>query len=133
MSFQPLKEGNISTSLLGTADPGKFVDASREDLFDRRINSPEDKLSNIRRTLIIIIISAIIFVTVISIYDVIKLLITNYFARQALVDPKSQNKREDIERTIISNQDSLKSSIWFSLFCLITGIILIWILIKFLS
>lgn len=135
MSFRPLQEGSISSALLGAADPAKFVDVAREDidksLFDREIHSPEEKQSNIRYTLIIIVISAIIFVTVISIYDVFRSIITNYFARQALTDPSSHNKKEEIESTIVANQDALRSNIVFSIFCIITGVILIYILLKF--
>ena len=136
MSYQPLQEGTISTALFGIADPAKFTDPIRLDvdqsLFKREIHSPEEKQNSIKYTIIIVFISAIIFVTVIAIYDVFKSLITNYFARDALQDPNSHNKREDIERTIISNQDALKSNFWFALFCIITAIILISILIKLL-
>lgn len=135
MSFRPLQEGSVSSALLGAADPTKFIDSSRTDvsktLFEREIHSPEEKPTNIRYTLIIIIISAIIFVTVISIYDVFRSVITNYFARQALNDPHSYNKKEEIESTIVANQDALKANFWFSLFCISTGIILIYILLKF--
>lgn len=133
MSFQPLKEGSLSQSLLGVIDSTKFTDASREEnLFDRKIHGSQDKQNKISYTLIIVIVSAIIFITIISIYDVIRTIINNYFAKIALTDPLSNNKKEDIERTVISNYDELKSRFFFSLFCIITGIILIWLLLKFL-
>jgi hypothetical protein len=135
MSFQPLKEGTISSALFGAADPSKFVDVSRDDvsknMYKRHIHGSSEKKVNIGYTLIIIVISAIIFVTAVSIYDVFRSLITNYFAEMSLKDPNAQNKKEEIERTIIANKDSLKANFWFSLFCIFTGSILIYILIKF--
>jgi len=135
MAFQPLKEGSLSSALFGTADPSKFVDVARKDVdknyYEKKIHATQDKGTHIQYTIIIIIISAIIFVTVISIYDIFRSLITNFFAKEALTNPKSQNTQIEIERTLISNQDALYANIWFALFCLLSAIILIWILIQF--
>jgi hypothetical protein len=128
MSFQPLKEGSLSTSLFGFSDVSKFSDISREEnLFDKRIHGLQEKQSKISYTLIIIIVSAIIFVTIVSIYEVIRTVIKNYYAKIALTDPMSNNKQ-----TIVSNYDALKANFYFSLFCVVTGIVLIWILLKLL-
>ena len=121
--------------MLGAADPAKFVDTSRKDvdksLFKNEIHGSVEKKVSIHYTLIIILISAIIFVTVISIYDVFRNIINNYFAKLALIDPQANNRKEEIQRTIIANEDAFKSSVVFSLFCIITGLIIIWILVKF--
>ena len=128
MTFQPLKEGSLSTSLLGISDVGKFTDVSRsDDSYQGGTYNPRNR--DLKYTLIIIVISAIIFVTIVSIYDVIRTIIKNYYAKIALTDPMSNNKQEDIDRTIISNYDALKSNFFFALFCLVTGIILIWIVL----
>jgi hypothetical protein len=137
MSFRPLQQNNISTALLGTADPTKFVDVYRKDvdrsLFEREIHGSREQKASIKYTLIIIVISAIIFVTVIAIYDVFRNIIIDYFAKMALEDPRSHNRKQEIESTIIANNDAFKASIAFSLFCIITAIILVYILIyKFL-
>lgn len=139
MSFTPLAPG-INNALLGAADPGKFIDPyrsdvksfSERDLEDRRIHDTRSRLQPITYTLIIIIISAIIFVTVIAIYDVFRNLISNHYASIALNDPDSDNTPEDIERTQIANQQALVASIIFAIFCIITAIILIFILIIYL-
>ena len=74
-------------------------------------------------TILIIIISAIIFVTVVAAYDVIKTIIANYYAREALINPKSHNSKNDINRTIIANQNALIAAIVFSLVCVASVII----------
>lgn len=132
MSFQPLKEGSPSTALLGiAANQDSFTDISRnDDSYQGGTYNPRNK--NLKYTLIVIVISAIIFVTIVSIYDTIRTVIKNYYAKIALTDPMSNNTKEDIDRTIVSNHDALKANFFFSLFCLVTGIILIWILLKFL-
>jgi len=126
MSFQPLSEG-LSSSLLGVADPVKFVDPVR---YEGRIHAPFPSEPTIKYTLLIIIISAIIFVTALSVYDVVRNLINNYFAKQALLNPVSNNTKEDIDRTLIANRGGLISSSIFSVFCIILAIILIPILIS---
>ena len=134
MSFRPLNEGS-STALLGTADPSKFLDTYRDDIdksyYERRLHGSEEKQNNIKYTLIIIVISAIIFVTVIAIYDIFRSLITNYFAQIALVDPNSHNSEEDIENTIIANDQSFWATFVFAIFCIVVAIILIYILVQF--
>lgn len=131
MSFQPLKEESLSPALLGISNQETFTDVSRnDDSYEGGTYNPRSR--DLKYTIIVIFISAIIFVTIVSIYDVIRTIIKNYYAKIALEDPISNNKQEDIDRTIVSNYDALKSSFFFSLFCLVTGIILIYFLIKFL-
>ena len=128
MTFQPLKEGSLSTSLLGIVDQSKFTDISRnDDSYQGATHNPQSR--DLKYTILVIVISAVIFVTIVSIYEVIRTIIKNYYAKIALTDPMSNNKQKDIDRTIISNYDALKSSFFFALFCLVTGIILIWILL----
>lgn len=112
MSFRPLQGGSTSEALLGTADPVNVLDFNQENvdssLFEEETHSPELKKSNIRYTIILVIITAIVFVTIIAIYDVFRSLINSY----------------------VANNDVLKTNFWFALFCVVTGIILIWILLK---
>lgn len=141
MSFHPIQQG-FSSSLLGIADPVKFVDPSRIDtslldkdstadksLTDRRIHAGRDKTQTIRYTLIIIVISAIIFVTVIAIYDVLRIVITNFYAKAALTDPKAQVTPTDLTRTLIANYESFLATLVFALIAIFLALILIPILI----
>jgi hypothetical protein len=135
MFFRPLKFESDKSALLGAADAIKFVDVYRDDidrsLYEKRIHSPEEKRASMKYTIIVIIISAIIFVTIISIYDIFRNIISNHYAEIALEDPNADNKSHDIKSTLIANRNALTSSIMFSLFCIITGTITIYILIKF--
>src|SRR5581483_762719 len=117
MSFHPLS-GGFSSSLLGTADPVKFTDPLRDEaqIMDRPIHGPAPlRHHTIMYTIIIIVISALIFITIVAIFDVIRNYIINYYARLALTDPNSHNTEEDIVRTLIINRDSFISSGVFAL------------------
>jgi hypothetical protein len=121
MSFQPLAPG-INQSLLGVARPRDL-----RTLTERRLSG--GKKSGV---VIAVIVSAIIFVTVISIYDVIRNLFNAYYTKIALEDPRSQNTPQQINSTNIANKQALYASIAFSAFCIITSIILVYLLIKYL-
>ncbi len=75
-----------------------------------------------------IVISAIIFLTIIAIYNVINTAIDNYYSNIALNDPNSNNTQEEIDRTNIANYYGLISTIVYALVCLIISIILVPIL-----
>lgn len=130
MAFHPLQPG-FSQSLLGTGDLAKFVDVGeREDtLYGKRIRTSE-RIGKNKNTVIIITISAIIFVTVVSIYDVIRNAINNYYATIALNDPNANNSQDDINSTIIGNRQGLIASFVFAIFCILVATILVYILLK---
>lgn len=128
MAFQPTLSG-FNSSLYGMADPARFFDSnrleSRNDLYEQKIHSNENNSRSIIYTLIIIIISAIIFVTIISLFDVIRGYITNYYANQALIDPISQNTPIDITRTNLANQENQTANITFFIVCIVISIFII--------
>lgn len=135
MSFTPLS-GGLSTALSGAIEPTKFIDLSdlrSEDLSSRRIHGPERKPKSIGHIIIIVIITAIIFVTVVALYDLLRNSLNTYFANKALMDPNSHNTPEDIERTQIANLNELWSSIVFAAICLVLAVILILVLLHFLN
>lgn len=137
MSFTPLS-GGTSTALIGAIEPTKFISIRASDdvyqndpneLYARRVHRPLDRTENMKYTIVIVMISALIFVTVIAIYDVIRNAINNYYANIALLDPNSHNDPDDIERTQIANNNELWSSMVFAAVCLVSAIILIILLI----
>lgn len=158
MSFTPIS-GGFSTALSGAVEPTKFLDVTRssvhsddepelrldvrpegrsdirfEQLATRRIHSPASRpTETMRYTIVLVIISAIIFVTVVALYDVIRSGLNAHFANLALTDPNSHNTPEDIERTQIANQNAFWASVIFATICLIIGIILIFLLLMFLN
>jgi hypothetical protein len=127
MSFHPLSPGT-GQALLGTSQA--FQSSEDDSLFDRRISGPKQRVRSTRGTLMIVIISAIIFVTIVAIYDVLRNAINNYYSKIALADPKAKNKKQVIDSTLIANKQALISSIVFATVCIITAIILVPILAK---
>ena len=73
--------------------------------------------------LVVIIITIIIFVAVLSVYNVIKEGIVNRYARKALMNPRSNNSSEDIERTLIANDQAYEATIYFSIVCIFIAMI----------
>ncbi len=149
-SFTPIAPTvNLRTSLLGVADPVKFVDPIRPESQVREVGlfenyDPSGKIVSgshkLKYTIIIILVSAIIFVTAVSIYDVIRHLINNHYAKQVLLDIQvrdpenvTDEDRKSIERTLAANQGTLMGSLVFAVFCVLTAILLIPLLLMFLQ
>lgn len=143
MSFTPIS-GGLSSALSGAIVPARLVEPERfysgsdiredtrsEELSARRIHAPANKAESARYTILIVIISALIFVTVIALYDIMRAAITNYYANQALTNPASQNNPVDITRTQIANDNSLWAAMVFGAFAVLSAIILIIIILRF--
>lgn len=133
MSFTPIS-GGLSSVLSGSIEPTKLLLSSDRadirELSGRKIHSPKcNKKASTIYTILIIIISGLIFVTIITIYAL--MMINNYYATIGLDDPNSHNTPKDIERTKIANQNGLWSSMVFVSVCIISGFILIVIILHF--
>lgn len=130
---------NQDTSLIGTADPAKFIDPLRTDERDialegRRIHGPSEKGKiSMKYTLIIVIISAIIFVTVISLYDVARNILSYYYSVRTVRDSTAINTPDNITNTEVGGWYSLMGITTFAIFCIITVILLLPILILMLE
>lgn len=133
-SFLPIDSAtvNLNTSLIGVSDPTKFTDPDRIESLDLYARHPHGKLTpehTIRYTIIVVFISAVIFVTVISIYDVIKNGINYIFAKRALSDPESHNSSDSIHRTLVANKNTLVSSSVFCGVCIVISVVSIPLLV----
>src|SRR5438105_15887759 len=96
-------------------------------LYQRKIGI-ESRSSNspsLKYTLILIIISAIIFVTIVSLYDVLRNFISKTYATATLNDPISHNLPEQIEATLLANNNAFYASLTFAGTCLLLAIVLI--------
>jgi len=122
MSFTPI-HGGLGTALTGTIVSPLAIDA--EESVEQRLYNPSSKPQTVTYTIIVIIISAILFVAVISLYDVIRSSINRYYADKSLVDPNSHNTPEDIERTQIANSNALLSTITFAIICVVLALLLL--------
>lgn len=126
MSFHPLK-GGFDQSLLGVGANSEIIGSTKLVNRAHYLAKPGEGF-NFSRTVIIIIVSAVIFVTVVSFYDVIRNIISNHYAKIALTDPKAQNTSQQISSTLVANQQGLTSSIMFCLFCIAVASIVIFII-----
>lgn len=68
-----------NSSLFGVAETGKFDTYTSKTMFERNIHGPssKDKPVNITNTVLIIVLSAIIFISFVAIADVIRNVIAN--------------------------------------------------------
>jgi hypothetical protein len=127
MSFLPLTGSTVNSATIGVGAQPKILEEKlieRDRLYERRLHEPEERDNN-KHLIVIIIISAIIFVTVIAVYDVIKGALNNYFSNLALIDPNSKNTEEDINRTNIADYYALMATIIFTIVAIIFAIIAI--------
>jgi len=139
MSFFPLNQGFNRTlygtsTLLHTTDDILLPD--RNDIMSaygkRGIHGVEKKSkSNIVYTIVIIVISAIIFIAMVAIYDVIRNWFNNYYSAEALKDPKVNASQEEIDKVTTGDWYGLLSSMVFAGFCIVSAIILIPLLFKY--
>ena len=91
----------------------------------RNIVSKDKATGSLMLLLVVILITIIIFVAVLSVYDVIKEGIVNRYARRALLDPRSNNSPEDIQRTLIANEESYNAAVHFSIICILIAMIIL--------
>lgn len=131
MSFIPNND-DIITSLYGVGATRALVEEladlpeeEEEKLIKNRKTTTSSSTHDIIRLFLIILISAIIFVTVISIYEIIRTTLNYYFSASALHDENSHNAQDDIERTMIADYNQLLSTIAFAGICIIIAIILL--------
>ncbi len=108
---------NTSLAFFPLIDASRYFDLLNEDGEILTGRSPKNNNLNIVTTIITIIISALIFISIIAVFDVIKKIITNYYAEKTLKDPNLNNDTLNINRTFVANQQSLNSNI---IFCLLS-------------
>jgi hypothetical protein len=134
-AFAPLSLTVAQSNAYGAASTGVF---RSEDLYERlrpkgsrREIHTEEKGSKSMSLLVAIIITIILFVAGVAFYDIIKAKISNYYAREALFDPSSDNSESDIERTLIANEAALHANITFFLITFISAMIILPVLFYF--
>lgn len=123
MNFLPIEDVGISSSSLADIDI---------DVYEKNIHgsSNSQKYNNIFKTIIIIIISAIIFVMIVSIYDVIRNVVSNIYAKKTLRDPTLKFTKIEIKRTLKTNKNALIASVIFAVICIIIALIFIPLLVN---
>lgn len=133
MAFAPL-QGDFSSSLLGVGSVGPIRydetirEADPEKYFERGLHGSarsDKETQQFVNSIILIIISAFIFITIVSIFDVARVSFNNYFANFLYVD---LTPREVFDKKNL-NELNLESTIVFSIFCMFAALIMISVLI----
>lgn len=107
MTTSATLSGGLGTSLLGTSDPVRFTDPYRfdvrppTDLFSRNVHGSNtvvvgESKTTLRYTVIIIVVSALIFVTIVSTFDVLRNGINYYYSKTVVQDPTLSVRTRDI-------------------------------------
>ena len=129
MSFTPISTPRTAEALYGIGTAAQLDTSLSFKKSDRRFHGPsETKLPNIS-VVLMVIVSAIIFIMMVAIYDVFKSAITNDMSKRALIDPMSNNTQQDINRTLIANNYSLMADIMFAVITVISFIVFVPLLI----
>lgn len=102
---------------------------SPRQLFERNMYDDAGQSRASIHTVILVMISAILFVTIIAMYDVVRNFIKDYYAKTELEVHRNELPTEDIIEAELANRENLQSSIVFALFSLITALIFIPLLI----
>lgn len=139
MSLQPTSSSGYKNSLLGQDYLYNFknIPLRNQTLYRRNIsadntdddNNPKTIPSN-RSIIILSIVGAILFILVVSLFDIVRNWINNYYAEKALRDSASNVSTDDINSTIIANYQSLIASIVFAIFCVIVGVVSVYFLLR---
>jgi ABC-type Fe3+ transport system permease subunit len=121
----PTTPNNLNTtSLLGTGTLTNF-----EIIEERPIHA--SPATHNKHLITIIVLSAILFITIVAFYDIIKVMVNNYWANIALNDINSNNTPEEIQRSLVANADRLQATFIFALICLIIAFIFVPLLYYF--
>lgn len=104
---------NLSTAKLGTGSD------STDQVKSEFINA---------RKVIWIVVSAIIFVVIVAIYELLRISLNNYFYLQAVEDPRCNYKKHKCTQELAKNHNNLISACIFALLTILTAAIILPIL-----
>jgi hypothetical protein len=103
--------------------PGKKYDFGIKDNYDKTNMKPF--YPNIK-VILSVIITAVIFVTILSIYDVLRTFLNNYYLKQSLLNSDVPNKNMDeINSFLITSNNTLMSVSIFCAICILIALIVI--------
>jgi len=132
MSFVPFSSNanNINESLIGVGIQPKILD-DNDLLYSKRLHGPVR--DNQTHLVLVIVLSAILFVTIVATYDLIKAGINYGFSSASLHDAHSHNTQEDIDRTLTADYYALLAIITFFAVAVVIALITIPILLKYIK
>jgi len=133
MSF-PTATGNLSETLFGGTEMSKFEQSLEEEstskYYSKRLNR-RDYSYDLYRTVLIVVITAMIFIIIVAFFDVIRNIITSYYISKSIRDPEVDNPPEYIKKTEISDKNAIISSLVFAIIVTVIGLIIIYFLVTY--
>ncbi|CAK7994687.1 Hypothetical protein POVR1_LOCUS211 [uncultured virus] len=118
LKMSNLTVSNLSTARLGVgSDPHGHI--AKEKLVFRKV--------------VWIIVSAIIFVVIVALYEILKVAVNNYFHMKAVKHPDCQYTKVKADRLLATNHHNLISACVFGLLVLLTAAIVLPILFGWVS
>lgn len=126
MSIQIFRRPSLKESEFGIVEAVRFEDSGPVDL----IRDKDTKGHVHQKEVNSIVVSAIIFVTVVAVFSVISTIISNYFVDKTASDPRAKNTKLDILKTRITNQNLLLSNLIFASFVILCCFLFIPLLLK---
>ena len=126
MSYLPVSYG-FNQSLLGVGStPNTFNLTLKDSDSYTRLHGGSNK-----NTIVVIVVSALLFITIISIFDILRNVLHNKYAKIALNQSKISKK--DKNNTLIANYQGLIASVNFSVICIIVTVITLYIISIFIK
>lgn len=110
MSYRPLQAG-LAPALIGAMDTSQYFD------------SRQTKGKSIGKSIIMVIISGIVFITLLSFFEVIRTWVNRYYVRQRF---------NGTESVLILAENSVSTALFFAAICLVISLFFIPLLLYFL-
>lgn len=97
-----------------------------------RIDKPkrEREAHTYSKDIVLIIISAVVFVTVVAVYSVFSTIITNYWSEKAA---RKFSDKKELAKLRLNNKNSLYANLIFAVFAILLGIILVPYLLSYIK
>ena len=115
MSFESLLDTALSESTLISTLGGDLSDIPKESKSPRPL---------------IIIMTAIIFITILALFELISSIVNNYYTHRAFADPRSQHSRKEVINTLIESRETINANMMYVLICAISLFLFIFIFYK---
>jgi len=127
-------------SFVGIADTPRIMDTNLSDtIFPRYIHGSSKPSNKVIYTILTILVSAIIFIAVVSVYDMIRAIINGHFRRRATLETTAVETDNVLEPQTLSRskarigllieeiteRNTLKAVTIFTLFCVATALVFV--------
>lgn len=111
-------------SLLETALSGSTITST----MDNNLQTISKKSKSPR--IFVVIITALIFVTVLALFELIRSIINHYCRQRTFTNPRSQHSRKEVINTLIESRETINANMMYTLVCGLSLFLYIFIFYK---